>query len=152
MLDLDMLEKKNHATADWLQERGYDLTSEGIRFIKRIYLSWTILAGITQTHPNRIEHQDLIEKCSTAGAHYHLTRGDDIVTALDWIITHERKGVSDLLKEAQKIKNSKIQHKETEEKAIEAYSRAYCNWTKPDFQLRIQYKEDPVSDKKIDIN
>lgn len=56
------------------------------------------------------------------------------------------------VKEAEKIKNTEIQYKEAEENAIEVYSKEYCNWKKPDFQLAIHYKEGPVPDKKIDIN
>ena len=149
---LDMVETQNHLTAKWLQEHGCGLASEGMRFLKRISVSDTALAGTTQTCPNTREHQDLLQKCSTAGVHFRLTGGGDVVTTSDWIMAHERKAMPALLKEAQKIKTSKIQYKDIEEKAVEVYSKDYCDSKKLDLQTAIQYKEGPVPDDKIDIN
>ena len=86
---LAITEQNNQDAAKWLQHRGYEHATEGARTLRRVLSAPQTPEAqnrITRTEPNTREHQDQLMKCNTAGLHFRLTGGGDLVTSSDWIL------------------------------------------------------------------
>jgi len=145
---LAITEKANHTSVAFYEERGYDLAGDAKRVINRVTSETaSSVSGQTRTVPNTREHQDALQKCSTAGQLFRITGGGDVLTRKNMILAHERKQMDRRAKQASKIKDENMKYKVIEEKAQLVYAKDYAGWLKPDFQTAIQYKQGPVLDE-----
>ena len=99
------LEKTNHDAVDILVEMGFDKAILAQRFIQINEIQDQGSQENVRTYPGSRARQDLLQHCSTAGQHFHITGGSDAMNSDDMLAAMERKKMKKRSENLRKIKN-----------------------------------------------
>jgi hypothetical protein len=97
---ISVLEKENAESCTILKEHGYpeDAVMALHRQARRVSKDQTLSRDATCTEDGTRERQDLLEKCSTAGQFFYITRGGGIMNNSDVLYSFERKEMAESAK------------------------------------------------------